>query len=90
MHVNVVRRFIWVAGEFEHRGPEQRVEINDVLADEVNLLGGRIGEKFLEIDARTRAVIFKAREITYRRIQPHIKIFARRVGNRNAEVGRVA
>ena len=90
MHVDLVRVLVGLAGEVQHCGPEQGVEIDNVFADEVNLLGLRIGEKFFEIHALLRAVILEAREIANRGVEPDIEIFAGRVGNRDAEIGRVA
>src|SRR6266851_850302 len=96
VNVDVVRRL--VAGELEHRRPEQGVEVDDVLADEVDHLGVRRGEEFLEA-ARLAVlaglagveIVFQAREIADRRIQPDIQIlFLPDVGNADAEVGRVA
>ena len=41
VHIDAVRHL--VARELEHRRPEQHVEVDDVLADEVDLLGVRVG-----------------------------------------------
>ncbi len=46
MHVNVVGNL--ASRELEHRRPEQRMKINDVLADEVDLLHVVRREEFLE------------------------------------------
>jgi hypothetical protein len=53
--VDVVGDF--VAGEFECRRPEERVKVDDVLADEMDLLdvGIRLGEG-LEVEAAPRAM----------------------------------
>ena len=88
VHIDVVRNL--VAGELEHRRPEQGVEVDDVLADEMYLLGLRVGEKGGEVDALFRAVILEAGEVSDGRVQPDVKILARRVGNRDAEIGFVA
>ena len=81
----------------QHGGPEQRVEIGDVFADEVVLLGGRVGNEVV-IAARFAAgsqgaalvkVVLQRGQIANGRVQPHVEVFARRVGNFDAEVGRV-
>jgi len=66
------------------------MEVDDVLADEMNLLGLRIGEKALEVNALFLAIVLEAGEITDGGIQPDVEILSRRVGDGNAEVGRVA
>ena len=95
VHKNVVGRL--AAAEVQHRRPEQGVEVGDVFADEVVLLHFRVGHEFvvtagLALGCRTAfgKVIFQRREVAHRRIQPDIKILARRIGNFNAEVGRIA
>ena len=48
-----------VAGEMQHGGPEQGVEIEDVFADEVVHLGLAVGfEIFVEIDTDAVAQVF--------------------------------
>ncbi len=44
---HAVRNLVRRASELQHRRPEQRVEVDDVLADEVNLLGVRGRKKLL-------------------------------------------
>ncbi len=75
------------------------MEIQDVLADEVIQLGGRIlAPEFIEAARRQLAAvgvlataqILEARHVADRRVQPDIEIFAGRAGNLEAEVGRVA
>src|SRR4029077_2708334 len=85
------------AGELQHRRPEKRVEVDDVLADEVDLLGVRGGEELLEaarlaVGARLakREVALERGEVADRRVEPDVEVLARRVGNRNAEIGRIA
>ena len=86
---NVGRRAM--AGKLQHRGPEQRVEIENVLADEMVLLGGGIGrDPLVEIHATLLAEILKASVVTDRRIEPDIKIFARSAWDLEAEIRRVA
>ena len=73
------------------------MEINDVFADKVILLYFVIGHEVVERTFLAVGLGFagfeirlQAREIADRRIQPHVKIFARLVGDFNTEVRRVA
>jgi hypothetical protein len=50
VHVDAVRHL--AAAEVQHRRPEQRVEGDDVLADEVDLLHLGLGQVGLEVDAQ--------------------------------------
>ena len=95
MHKHIVRHF--AARKLQHRGPEQGVKINDVLADEVILLDLIVGHEIIK--GALLAVGFgfagfeiglEAGQITYRRVQPDIEILARLVGDLDAEVGCVA
>ncbi len=97
VHVDVVRHAIGSTRELEHRRPEQRVEVDDVLADEVDLLDVGGGEKFGEaarLAACTRLpgveVVLERGEIPDRRIEPDVEVLARGIRYRNPEVGRVA
>ena len=75
----------------EHRRPEQRMEIQDVLADEVPKLRLAIGTpEIVEDEAGARAEILEARHVADRRVEPDIEVLARRIGDLDAEVGRVA
>ena len=85
-----------VAGELQRRRPEQGVEIEDVLADEMNHLRacrlrcGGFGEGG-EVDVRLAiAQIAKAPEIADRRVEPHVEILSGRIRDLEAEVGRIA
>ena len=78
------------AGELQHRRPEQRVEIDDVLADEVVLLGRAVGHEGVIVALGFVEIILERREVAYRRIQPHIEILARRIRDLDAEIGSVA
>src|SRR3546814_11026260 len=75
----------------QHRRPEQAVEVDDVLADEVVQLGLAAGRKVLE---EVRAVAFaqrlEAAQVADRRVQPDVQELARVAGDLEAEVGRVA
>ena len=89
------------AREMQHRRPEQRVEVDDVLADEVVLLDGGIGEEGREVArlAQSRRgagieVPLQRREVADRGVEPDVEVLLRRafrqVGDLDAEVGRVA
>ncbi len=77
------------AGAVEHGRPEQTVEIDDVLADEVIQLG--VGIRFpvvVEIDAFALAQILEAGHVAHRRVHPHVEILTGIAGDFEAEVGR--
>ena len=58
-----------VAGKFEHGGPEQGVEIEDVFADKVVHLGLAAGlEVFVVIEADAAAQVFERGHIADRRV----------------------
>ena len=79
------------AGALEHRGPEQRVKIQDVLADEVVQLGRRIrGQEIVELQSGARAELREAAEISDRRVEPDVEVLAGRIGDLEAEIRRVA
>ena len=88
MHEDIVRHL--QSGEVQHRRPEQRVEVGDVLADEVVLLGRRVGHEGFIVAAGLREIILQRRQVTDRRVQPHVEVLARRIRYLDAEVGRVA
>src|SRR5690606_20861951 len=80
-------------------GPEQGVEIDDVLADEMHEFGFRgvrgIGEarEVARAEARLAAAVaqlLEGRQITDWRIDPDVEILARFTGNLEAEIRRVA
>ena len=79
------------AGSVQYRWPEQPVEVDDVFAEEVVQFGVavRIQER-IKVDAAFFAQRLEAGEVADRRIQPHIEKLARRIGNREAEVRRIA
>ena len=75
----------------EHRGPEQRVEVRDVLADEVVELVLAVGPpELVEVDAFAAAQIQKAGHVADRRVEPDVEELVALAGNAEAEVGRVA
>ena len=87
---HVVRHLVRRAGELQHRRPEQRVEVDDVLADEVILVDVGALQERREIDAALRQMRLEAREIADRGVEPDVEILARRVRDRDAEVRRIA
>ena len=72
MDENVVGHFVRHAGELEHGRPEQRVEIDDVLADEVVLVDVGILQELREIDAAIAQVRLETGEITDGGVEPDI------------------
>nr|GFD50727.1 hypothetical protein [Tanacetum cinerariifolium] len=75
-----------------HRRPEQRMEIDDVLADEVIQLGGRVlvPERVEVQRRRAIAQVFEAGHVADRCIQPDVEVFAWLVGDFKTEIRRVA
>ena len=80
-----------VAGMGQFGRPEQRVEVEDVLADEVVELGARIGpEPVVEVEAVAVAQVPERAHVADRRVEPDVVVLARRIGDLEAEIGRVA
>src|SRR5690606_3269115 len=79
------------AGELQHRRPEQGVDVDDVLADEVHLLGvaGR-RQQGVEVQAVLAAVGLQGGQVADRSVEPGVEVLARGVGDGDAEVGLVA
>ena len=78
------------ASAVQHRRPEQAVEIDDVLADEVVELGiAVLAQVTVEIDSARFAQGLEAGEITNRCVQPDVEELARLAGNLEAEIRRV-
>ena len=72
------------------RGPEQGVEIDDVLADEVVHLALGVGTpELVEVDARSGAVVLEARHVADGGIDPYVEVLALGTGNLEAEIRRV-
>ena len=65
------------------------MEIDDVFADEVNLLGVRIGQNLLKVKPLLAAVGAKRSQIADWRIQPDVEVFAGCIWNFNAEIRRI-
>ena len=83
------------SGVCEFCGPEQGVEVEDVLADEVVQLCLGVGlPVFVEVQAGLVAQVLEAAHVADRRIQPDVVVlaggFAIIAGNLEAEVRRVA
>ena len=77
-------------GAGEHGGPKQRMEIDNILADKmVELSWAVFFPEMIEIDIFSIAEIFKACHVAYWRVEPNIKVLARRVGNFKTKVGGV-
>ena len=80
------------AGTVEHRRPEQGMEVDDVLADEVIELGlGVLGPEAVELQPR-RAIteVLEARHIADGCIQPDVEEFVRMIGDLETEIRGVA
>ena len=74
----------------QHGGPEERVEVDDIFADKVIYLGIRAFVPVaVEVDTFAVTQVLEAGQKANWRIQPDIKVFARGIGNFEAEVGRI-
>ena len=87
--VQLVRCF--ATRELEGGWPEEGVEINNVLANEVNLLGAavRINERIV-IQTDCLAVGLERSQVTHRGIEPDIKVLAGCIRDVDAEVRCIA
>ena len=88
--VHMVGRAEGLAGKVQHRRPEERVEVDDVLADEVDLLGVFGREFLLEVEPHLVTVRLERGEVADGSVEPDIEVLARGVGNFNAEIRCVA
>ncbi len=88
VHVDVVGHL--ALGELERRRPEERVEVDDVLADEMDLLHLGVGEVLVEIQALLAQVVLERGEVADGGVEPHVEVLAGGAGDLDAEVGRVA
>src|SRR3546814_4677862 len=71
----------------QHRRPEQAVEVDDVLADEVVQLGLAAGRHvFEEVGAVALAQRLEAAEVADRRVQPDVQELAGVPGDLEAEI----
>jgi len=79
------------AGTFEHGRPEQGVEVDDVLADEVIQLGlGAFVPESVEVQLRAAcAQVLEAGHVADWRVQPDVEILARLARDLEAEVRRI-
>jgi len=79
------------AGALQHRRPEQCVEIDDVLADEMVEFGGRIAApEGVEVEPSAATEVLEAGHVADRCVQPHVEELAGCIGDFEAEIGRVA
>ncbi|MNZ64769.1 hypothetical protein D3C78_829430 [compost metagenome] len=87
--VHVQRGGLAVAGAFEHGGPEQGVEVDDVLADEVVQLGlGVLVPEGVEVQFGTAyAEVLEAGHVADGGVQPDVEVLAGGVRDFEAEVG---
>ena len=89
MHENRSRRAVTGAGQ--HGRPEQGMEINDVLADEMIELGIVAGIPIIiEVIVAALAEDFKAGHVADGGIHPDIEVFAGLTRNFETEIGRIA
>ncbi len=89
VHEDVVGHLVRRAGEVQHRRPEQGVEVDDVLADEMDLLVP--GQHLLPVEPLLAAVVLQAGEVADRRVEPDVEVLLLGdVGHADAEIGRVA
>ena len=78
-------------GALQHGWPKQRVEVNNVLTNKVVQLGVSVGAPIaLKIQPFAVRQLFKACHIANRCIYPDVKKLIWRIGDFEAEVGRIA
>ena len=79
------------AGAVQHRRPEQAMEVDDVLADEVVQFGVAASpEDGIEVRAVLRAQGAEAGQVADRCVQPHVEVLARLAGDLEPEVRGIA
>ena len=76
------------AGHVQHGRPEQRVEIRDVLADEVVDFGLRAAPPVVQLLALPPAPLQRRADVADRGVEPDVPVVAGAVGNLEAEVRR--
>ncbi len=75
----------------EHRRPEQAVEVEDVLADDVVELGVVVASpELVEVEPAFLAQLLEAGHVADRSVEPDVEELAGMTGNLEAEVGCVA
>ena len=75
------------AGAAEHGGPEQGVEVDDVLADKmVQLAACAPGPETIKVDVFPTAEVFEAGHVADGGIQPDVEVLARGIGNFKTEI----
>ena len=79
------------AGAAQHRRPEEGVEVENVLADEVIQLGlAALAPEIVKLELGLRAQVLETCHVADRRIQPHVEILSRGIRNLEAEIRSVA
>lgn len=77
-------------GKVQHGRPEERMEVDDVLADEVDLFRAFVGKDAFEVESLLVTVVLKRGEIADRCVKPYVEVLARSVRDGNAEIRFVA
>src|SRR5262245_62184728 len=76
------------AGRFEHPGPEERVELRDVFADEVvDFSAGRL-PPVVELLAISFAPFPSAGDVADGGVEPDVPVIAGRIGDFETKIGR--
>ncbi len=88
MHQHTARR--GVPRAFEHGGPKEGVEVDDVFANDVVNFGVGVVPVGIKVAAGIAAEFFSGGHIANRRIEPNVKIFIIFAGNFKTEIGTVA
>merc|ERR1712054_241789 len=89
--VNVNAGRFTVSRTFEHRRPEQAVEVSNVFTNKVVQLGIGVGfPETVEVYVVAGAEILKAGHVAYRCIYPNVEEFIRCPRNFKAEIRRIA
>ena len=83
-------RGCFAAAKVQHGRPKQGVEGDDVFANEMVLLNIGVVDVLLKVLPLFAQQVFKTCQIAYGRIKPDVEVFAGRVGDFYAEIGRVA
>ena len=77
-----------VAGAGQHRGPEQRVEVRNVLADEMVELELAFGApEVVEVQPFAATKVQEARHVADRRVEPDVEVLVTLARDSKAEVG---
>ena len=84
---NIIGDTIRLTGKVQHGGPEKRVEVHNVFANEVNLFRFLIIQELPEVKTDLLRVVHETGVVTHRSVKPDVEIFTGSIGNRNTEVG---